>query len=45
VTDPVRVVVADDPIVRDGLRALFSSVPGIDLVAEAATGARRSGPR
>jgi DNA-binding NarL/FixJ family response regulator len=39
VTDPVRVIVADDhPIVRDGLRALFSSVPGIDLVAEAATG-------
>jgi DNA-binding NarL/FixJ family response regulator len=39
VTDPVRVIVADDhPVVRDGLRALFSSVPGIDLVAEAATG-------
>jgi DNA-binding NarL/FixJ family response regulator len=39
VPDPVRVVVADDhPIVRDGLRALFSSVPDIELVAEAATG-------
>jgi DNA-binding NarL/FixJ family response regulator len=39
VTDPVRVVVADDhPIVRDGLRALFESVPGIELIGEAASG-------
>lgn len=35
----IRVAVADDhPVVRDGLRALFASLPGIDLVAEAATG-------
>jgi DNA-binding NarL/FixJ family response regulator len=35
----IRVVVADDhPVVRDGLRALFASLPDIDLIAEAATG-------
>jgi DNA-binding NarL/FixJ family response regulator len=35
----IRVAVADDhPIVRDGLRALFASLPDIELVAEAATG-------
>ncbi len=35
----IRVAVADDhPVVRDGLRALFASLPGLDLVAEAATG-------
>jgi DNA-binding NarL/FixJ family response regulator len=35
----IRVAVADDhPIVRDGLRALFASLPDIDLVAEATTG-------
>jgi DNA-binding NarL/FixJ family response regulator len=35
----VRVVVADDhPLVRDGLRALLSSTPGMELVGEAATG-------
>jgi DNA-binding NarL/FixJ family response regulator len=35
----IRVVVADDhPVVRDGLRALFTSLPEIELVAEAATG-------
>ncbi|GAB3831074.1 hypothetical protein GCM10027610_020610 [Dactylosporangium cerinum] len=34
-----RVAVADDhPVVRDGLRALFASLPGLELVAEAATG-------
>jgi DNA-binding NarL/FixJ family response regulator len=38
-TQPVRVVLADDhPVVRDGLSALLSSVPGIDVVATAATG-------
>ena len=36
---PVRVVLADDhPVVRDGLAALLSSVPGIEVVATAATG-------
>jgi DNA-binding NarL/FixJ family response regulator len=36
----IRVLVADDhPVVRDGLRALLTSVPGYDVVAEAATGA------
>jgi DNA-binding NarL/FixJ family response regulator len=38
-TEAVRVVVADDhPIVRDGLRALFASVPDIELIGEAASG-------
>ncbi len=32
----ISIVVADDhPIVRDGLRALFSTVPDLDLVGEA----------
>ena len=36
---PVRVVLADDhPVVRDGLSALLSSVPGIEVVGTAATG-------
>ncbi len=35
----VRVVVADDhPVVRNGLRALLGSLPGIDVVATAANG-------
>jgi DNA-binding NarL/FixJ family response regulator len=35
----IRIVVADDhPVVRDGLRALFASLPATELVAEAATG-------
>lgn len=35
----IRIVVADDhPVVRDGLRALFTSLPGTELVAEATTG-------
>ncbi|MFE3458702.1 response regulator [Nocardiopsis aegyptia] len=35
----IRTAIADDhPVVRDGLRALFASLPGIELVAEAATG-------
>jgi DNA-binding NarL/FixJ family response regulator len=39
VNDTVRVVLADDhPIVRDGLRTLLGSLPGVDLVGEAATG-------
>lgn len=36
---PVRVVLADDhPVVRDGLSAMLSSVPGIEVVGTAATG-------
>jgi DNA-binding NarL/FixJ family response regulator len=39
VTDPVRVVVADDhPVVRDGLRALIDASAGIELVGEATNG-------
>jgi DNA-binding NarL/FixJ family response regulator len=35
----VRVVLADDhPIVRDGLRALLTSIPDVELVGEATTG-------
>ena len=35
----IKVAVADDhPVVRDGLRALFASLPDTELVAEAATG-------
>jgi DNA-binding NarL/FixJ family response regulator len=38
-TTALRVVIADDhPVVRDGLSALLSSVPGIDVVGTAATG-------
>lgn len=37
--ETVRVVLADDhPIVRDGLRTLLGSLPGVELVGEAATG-------
>jgi DNA-binding NarL/FixJ family response regulator len=35
----IRIVVADDhPVVRDGLRALFTTLPGTELVGEATTG-------
>ncbi|NUO55884.1 MAG: response regulator transcription factor [Hamadaea sp.] len=35
----IRIVVADDhPVVRDGLRALFTSLPGTELVGEATDG-------
>ena len=38
-TDALRVVIADDhPVVRDGLSALLSSVPGIEVVGTAGTG-------
>lgn len=40
-TEPatVRVVLADDhPVVRDGLRSLLASLPGVEVVGEAATG-------
>jgi DNA-binding NarL/FixJ family response regulator len=37
--DPIRVVVVDDhPLMRDGLRALITSVPDITVVGEAADG-------
>ena len=36
----IRIVIADDhTLLRDGLRALFSSVPDIEVVGEAETGA------
>jgi DNA-binding NarL/FixJ family response regulator len=36
----IRIVVVDDhPIVRDGLRALFSTVPDVEVVGEAADAA------
>ena len=36
---PIRVILADDhPVVRFGLRALFASLDGIELVAEAEDG-------
>lgn len=38
--DPISVVLADDhPVVRGGLAALLSTLPGITVVAEAGTGA------
>lgn len=36
---PIRIVVADDhPVVRNGLVALLRSIPGLDVVGEAADG-------
>ncbi len=38
--EPIRVLVADDhPVVRRGIGALLASLPGIEVVGEAATGA------
>ena len=38
-TDPIRVVIADDhPVFRDGLRGILVSTPGFEVVAEASTG-------
>lgn len=38
--EPIRVVVADDhTLFREGLRALLASVPDVEVVGEAATGA------
>jgi len=37
--NPIRVLIADDhPIVRDGLRTLITTEPGMELVGEAANG-------
>ena len=39
-TDPIRIVVADDhPIVRAGIVSLLEQAPGIEVVGEAADGA------
>ncbi len=36
---PLRVVICDDhPVYRQGLRALFAEVDGIDVVGEAGSG-------
>jgi NarL family two-component system response regulator LiaR len=38
-TEPIRVLIADDhAVVREGLRALISTEPGIEVVGEAADG-------
>ncbi|GAA3140225.1 response regulator transcription factor [Planomonospora alba] len=38
---PVRLLIADDhPIVRDGIRGMFTGDPGFEVVGEAADGAR-----
>lgn len=39
-TEPIRILIADDhTLFRDGLRALFASLPDMRVVGEAATGA------
>ena len=38
--DPVRVLIADDhPVFRNGMRALLASLPEMEVVGEATTGA------
>lgn len=37
--EKIRILVADDhPLFREGVRALLSSIPDVDIIAEAATG-------
>ena len=37
--NPIRVLIADDhTLFRDGLRALFGSIPDVEMIGEAATG-------
>ena len=39
-TEPIRILIVDDhPIVRDGLVAILSTQPDLQVVAEAASGA------
>jgi len=41
VSGPIRLLIADDhPIVRDGLRGMFTADPGVEVVGEAEDGAR-----
>ena len=38
-TRPIRLLIADDhPVVRDGLRAMLSTQPDLEVIAEATTG-------
>jgi DNA-binding NarL/FixJ family response regulator len=40
-SDPIRILIADDhTLFRDGLRALFNSLPDTEVIGEAATGAQ-----
>jgi DNA-binding NarL/FixJ family response regulator len=40
VTDPIRLLIVDDhPVVRDGLRGMFTGTSEVDVVGEAADGA------
>lgn len=43
-TVPITVLIADDhPLFRKGLRALLQTMPGVEVVGEAATATRPSG--